>query len=41
MRNPVLIAMEELALGKLHVELQKTAVAPKKDPDVVEVSPVV
>ena len=41
MRNPVLIAMEELALGKLHVELQKTAVAPKKDPEEVEVSPVV
>ena len=41
MRNPVLIAMEELALGKLHVELRKTAVAPKKDPELVKVSPVV
>ncbi|HEV2359013.1 MAG TPA: DNA-directed RNA polymerase subunit omega [bacterium] len=40
MRNPVLIAMEELALGKLHVELRKAAVAPK-DPEVIEVSLVV
>jgi DNA-directed RNA polymerase omega subunit len=40
MRNPVLIAMEELALGKLHVELRKTAVAPR-DPEAIEVSLVV
>jgi len=38
MRNPVLIAMEELALGKLHVGPQKTAAAPKKDPVEVDAS---
>ena len=37
MRNPVLIAMEELALGKLHVEPRKTAVTPKKEPGAVDV----
>jgi DNA-directed RNA polymerase omega subunit len=37
LRNPVLIAMEELALGKLHLEPQKTAVVPKKDRAAVDV----
>ncbi len=37
MRNPVLIAMEELALGKLHVEPQKTAGATRKDSGEVDV----
>ena len=41
MRNPVLIAMEELALGKLHVGPQKMAAAPKTDPEAIEVSLVV
>lgn len=36
MRNPVLIAMEELALGRLHVGPQNTAAAPKKDPGVID-----
>lgn len=40
MRNPVLIAMEELALGKVHIESRTTAVAPKKEPEIVEVLPV-
>ena len=29
-RNPVLIAMEELALGRLHLEVGRTVVASKK-----------
>jgi DNA-directed RNA polymerase omega subunit len=36
-RNPVLIAMEELASGRLHLESRRTAGAPKKGPEVVEV----
>lgn len=28
-RNPVLVAMEELALGRLHLEVRKTGVASK------------
>ena len=39
-RNPVLIAIEELASGRLHIESRGTTVAPKKDPELVEVAPV-
>jgi DNA-directed RNA polymerase omega subunit len=38
MRNPVLIALEELASGKLHLESQTTPVALKKDPGEVAAS---
>ena len=31
-RNPVLVAIQELASGKLHLEPQTTPVALKKDP---------
>ena len=40
MRNPVLIAMEEIALRKLHLETRRAAGAPEKDPELVEVSQV-
>ncbi|HLW48266.1 MAG TPA: DNA-directed RNA polymerase subunit omega [bacterium] len=39
-RNPVLIAIEELASGRLHLESRRTPVAPKDDPEVVEASAV-
>jgi DNA-directed RNA polymerase omega subunit len=42
-RNPVLIAFEELASGKLHLESRGTPVARKKEPelpDLVAVAPV-
>ena len=39
-RNPVLIAIEELASGKLHLETRGAPVAPKKDPELVELAPV-
>lgn len=31
-RNPVLVAIEELASGKLHLEPQRTPIALKKEP---------
>ena len=39
-RNPVLIAIEELASGRLELESRRTPVAPKNDPELVEASPV-
>lgn len=38
-RNPVLVAMEELALGRLHLEARRTVVASKKGTEVT-VAPV-
>ena len=39
-RNPVLVAIEELASGKLHLESRGTPVASKKEPVLAEVAPV-
>ncbi len=37
-RNPVLIAIEELASGRLHLESRRTPVTLKKDPGEVQAS---
>ena len=37
-RNPVLVAIEELASGKLHLEPQRTPIAQKKEPGEVPAS---
>ncbi|HLW47823.1 MAG TPA: DNA-directed RNA polymerase subunit omega [bacterium] len=37
-RNPVLIAIEELASGRLHLESRRTPVALKQDPGEVHAS---